>query len=53
MEDVNKLSIISYTHKTAFDRVRSADVMECLREREVPEQTVIIIKELTPIQKQE
>jgi retron-type reverse transcriptase len=32
--------------KKAFDRVGLADVMECLREREVPEQIVRIIKEL-------
>jgi len=30
----------------AFDRVRLADVIECLREREVPEQIVRIIQEL-------
>jgi len=29
-----------------FDRVRLANVLECLREREVPEQIVRIIKEL-------
>ena len=32
--------------KKAFDRVRLADVIECLREREVPEQLVRIIKKL-------
>jgi len=32
--------------KKAFDRVRLADVIDCLREREVPEQIVRIIKEL-------
>jgi len=30
----------------AFDRVRLADVAKCFREREVPEQTVRVIKEL-------
>ena len=30
----------------AFDRVRLADVIECLREKEVPEQIVRVIKEL-------
>ena len=30
----------------AFDRVRLADVVDCLRDREVPEQIVSIIKEL-------
>ena len=32
--------------KKAFDRVRLADVTDCLREREVPEQIDRIIKEL-------
>jgi len=30
----------------AFDRVKLADVIQCLREREVPEQIVKVIKEL-------
>ena len=30
----------------SFDRVRLADVIDCLRDREVPEQIVRIIKEL-------
>jgi len=30
----------------AFDRVKLADVIECLREREVPEQIIKVIKEL-------
>jgi hypothetical protein len=30
----------------AFDRVRLDDVAKCLREREVPEQIVRVIKEL-------
>jgi hypothetical protein len=38
------LSFIDLTK--AFDRVRLADVIECLREREVPEQIVRVIKEL-------
>jgi len=29
----------------AFDQVKLADVIECLREREVPEQIVKVIKE--------
>ena len=32
--------------KKVFDRVRLTDVIECLREREVPEQLVRIIKEM-------
>jgi hypothetical protein len=32
--------------KKAFDRVRLTDVIDCLREKEVPEQIVRIIKEL-------
>ena len=30
----------------AFDRVKLADVIECLREREVPEQIIKVIREL-------
>jgi len=45
--ELNHTAFICFVfHTKAFDRVKLADVIECLREREVPEQIVKVIKEL-------
>jgi len=45
--EFNHTAYICFVDLTkAFDRVRLADVTACLREREVPEQIVKVIKEM-------